>query len=559
MVKFKNEIMKFKIKYIFTLILTGVLLNGCDSDVAVEKLEYGDSAFKEVRMYLREIKDDHTTRKDLTISSTVDNTTQTVDVVVKYDSDLTQLYGIATLERGAAIQPIGDAPAFGTVGDYTNPHKYIIETEFGGSVEWTVNVVLADPPPPVVGATGFELIRKNGESKHIGLVSNPNRDLANFAGNLLGYNYNGTDQYAVADTDSDLNFRFESDYSISFWVRTTSTDSDPVMIGDQNWDSSGNTGMTIAFLGDKWRVAVSDGSSKADARTSGVPFNDGSWHLLGVTFDRDGNMTMYQDGIVVASADMSGVGSIDAGNPLNVAQDGESDYGQFFEGDIVEAKIYDYVLSPEEVTSISKSQTGVSLRSKNGLDKNLNVIPSGGTTLETFDDKYVGYDLDGVSEFVTIDDGGDLDFRYESDYSISFWINTTSTDSDPVMIGDQNWDSSGNKGLTIAFRGSNWRVATSDGSTKADTSAGDSPTNDGNWHHLVVSLDRDGQMNLFQDGVLVVGASMSNVGNTSAGNPLRIGQDGEADYGQFFQGKIANIEIYDTALNESEVKDLFEQ
>ena len=552
--------MKFKIKFILTLLLGGLFLNGCDETVEVDHLEFSDSSFKEVRMYLREIKDDHTTRKDLTISSAVDKATQTVAIVIKFDADITNLYGIATLERGTIVNPVGDAPAFGTVADYSTPHKYTIESPDGDPVEWTITVTLAEPPPPIVGPTGFELIRQSGESKHIALETFPSRDLNGFVGNLLGFNYNGTDQYAVVNDDEDLKFRYESDYSISFWVRTTSTDSDPVMIGDQNWASSNNSGMTIAFRGDNWRVAVSDGAgNKADANTSGdgIPFNDGNWHLLSVTFDRDGNMTMYQDGSVVQSASMIGVGSIDSGNPLNISQDGESDYGQFFDGDITEAKIYDYVLTPEEVTNASKSQTGVSLRSKNGLDIGLDVTISGGAVLATYDDKYLGYDLNGSSQYVTIDDGGALDFRHLSDYSISFWINTTSTDSDPVMVGDQDWDSSGNKGLTIAFRGSNWRVATSDGSTKADTSAGDTPTNDGNWHLIVVTFDRDGQMTLYQDSALVVAVPMSTVGDTNSGNPLRIGQDGPGAYGQFFQGKIANIEIHDIALNESEVKDLF--
>ncbi|MDO5977303.1 LamG domain-containing protein [Flavivirga spongiicola] len=550
--------MKFKIKFILILLLGGIFLNGCD-EVEVVKLEFSDSSFKEVRMYLRELKDDHTSRKDLTISSTIDKTARTVAIVIKYDADITNLYGIATIERGAMVNPVGGAPGFGTVGDYSTPHKYTIESPDGGSVEWTVTVTLADPPPPVVGPTGFELIRQSGESKHIAVETFPSRDLESFIGNLLGFNYNGTDQYAVVNDDDDIKFRYESDYSISFWVRTTSTDSDPVMIGDQNWASSNNPGMTIAFRGDNWRVAVSDGGSKADAATSGVPFNDGNWHLLSVTFDRDGNMTMYQDGSPVQSASMVGVGSIDSGNPLNISQDGESDYGQFFDGDIVEAKIYDYVLTPQEVTDLSKAQTGASLRSKNGLDLNLDVTTSGGAVLTTFDNKYIGYDLDGSSQYITIDDGGALDFRYASDYSISFWMNTTSTDSDPVMVGDQDWGSSGNPGITIAFRGTNWRVATnSDGGTKADTSAGDSPTNDGNWHMLTVTLDRDANMILYQDGEPISSADMSGVGDTDHGAPLRIGQDGTGGYGQFFQGKIANVEIHDIALNETEVKNLFE-
>ena len=61
------------------------------------------------------------------------------------------------------------------------------------------------------------------------------------------------------------------------------------MLGDQDWGSSNNKGLTIAFRGDDWRVAISDGDGqKADYDTDGIPFNDGEWHFLLATFDRDG-------------------------------------------------------------------------------------------------------------------------------------------------------------------------------------------------------------------------------------------------------------------------------
>ena len=69
---------------------------------------------------------------------------------------------------------------------------------------------------------------------------------------------------------------------------------------------------TIAFRGDDWRVAVSDGDGqKADHDTDNIPFNDGNWHFLLATFDRDGDMTMYQDGVQVGSDNMADVGSLD--------------------------------------------------------------------------------------------------------------------------------------------------------------------------------------------------------------------------------------------------------
>ena len=359
------------------------------------------------------------------------------------------------------------------------------------------------------------------------------------------------DQVEILDIP-ELGFRYDSDYSIGFWVNTMSTDSDPVMIGDQDWGSSSNPGLTIAHRGDNWRVATADGSTKADTNYDGA-YNDGNWHYLAVTFDRDGNMTLYQDGVSVATESMAGVGNTKSNNPLRIGQDGTGGYGQFFQGKVGEVSIFDYALTPEQVANASTPKTGVQLKKQDGSVKNVPVANAGGV-ISGEEDRFT-YEFDGTSQYATINDS-DLGFRYDSDYSISFWVNTTSGDSDPVMLGDQDWNSSGNTGLTIAFRGSNWRVAYSDGTTKADTNH-DSNFNDGGWHLATVTFDRDGNMKLYADGVMVASEDMSAVGTANSGNPLRLAQDGPATYGQFFQGKIAEVVIYDYVLTDGEVSALF--
>ena len=372
----------------------------------------------------------------------------------------------------------------------------------------------------------------------------------------ITFGFDGASQFSTID-DADLMFRHTSNYSISYWVNTTSTDSDPVMIGDQNWDSSNNTGTTIAFKGDNWRSVIAGPGGKASENPDGSTFNDGNWHFLTVTYDRAGNMVMYQDGSSIATGDMSGVGDTDSGNPLRIAQDGPGTYGQFFEGKIADVVIYYYVLTPEDVTDAFTAipPTGVALKTQDGKVKNIPVNNSGAVI--TTEEKGITFEFDGSSQYATIGDAN-LGFRHADDHSISFWMNTTSADSDPVMIGDQDWASSGNPGMTIAFRGANWRTAFSDGSTKADTNH-DSNLNDGDWHLVTVTFDRDGSMKLYADGTEVASEDMSAVGTANSGNPLRLAQDGTSAYGQFFQGKIADVVIYDYVLTPADVTEVFNQ
>lgn len=345
-----------KIKNILAILLlaAGYILNGC-KEVDVTPLVYDDSSFTEVRMYLREIVGDHTSIKDLTVSSKIVQNGDSVKVVVKTDTDLTKLYAIAKLASGCTVAPVDGAPEFGTIADYSKPYTYAVKSANGQSREWKLTVTVAPPPPVVTTPTGFQLIRQDGTTKYIAFDSQFG-ELKFFDNKYYGHSYDGGAQsFSKLADDPDLNFKNTGDFSIAFRVRTTANNSDPSMMGTQDWNSSGNKGFTFAFRGNNWRVVVSDGSHKADKSTSGLgkPFNDGSWHLLVVTFDRDGSMTMYQDGEVVASADMSAVGNIDSGMAIHIAQDGPGNYDPSFKGDIAGTLIYNYVLTSDMIKALN--------------------------------------------------------------------------------------------------------------------------------------------------------------------------------------------------------------
>ncbi|TKG97395.1 LamG domain-containing protein [Puteibacter caeruleilacunae] len=351
-----GKIMKHRYITALMFLIAGLVMSSCE-EVEVEPLVYDDSSFKEVRMYTREIvNDDHASLKDVTVSFDVNKDQKTVKVVVKTGTDLTNLYGIAKLENGCTVSAASGSVDFGKMGDFSQPQKYLVKSKNGIAVEWTVSLEILPPPPPVTNPTGFELKRKDGTNKHIPLASEFG-DLQHFQSKYYGHSYDGSAEgFSKVADDPDLNFKNTEDFSLSFWVKTTASNSDPEMLATQNWASSGNTGITIAFLEGNWRAVVSDGQGhKADVRTTdaGKSFNNGSWHLLVVTYDRDGNMTMYQDGEEIGSADMSEVGDIDSGNPFHIAQDGTGGYGDAFTGDIAGTTIYNYVLTADEVSALA--------------------------------------------------------------------------------------------------------------------------------------------------------------------------------------------------------------
>ena len=159
-------------------------------------------------------------------------------------------------------------------------------------------------------------------------------------------------------------------------------------------------------------------------------------------------------------------------------------------------------------------------------------------------------------EFATLDQAGkDLSFRYTKDFSVSIWVNTTATNSDPSMIGDKDWGSGSKKGFVFAYTGADWKLNLGDGSNRVDISG--KVINDGEWHLLTVTFDRDGDAILYEDLVEKNRENMSDIGDTNSAFPINVAQDGTGTYGSEYLGQTREVYIHDVALTLDELKKLF--
>lgn len=119
---------------------------------------------------------------------------------------------------------------------------------------------------------------------------------------------------------------------------------------------------------------------------------------------------------------------------------------------------------------------------------------------------------------------------------------------DPVFVGNKNWNSGVNAGfaLTTNTSGGTWKFNIGDGVDRVDLSG--LPINDGQWHHLAVTCDRDGEVRIFQDGLLLRSASMTAIGNVNTALQLCFGQDGTTTYGSTLTGNLSDVRIWNAAL-----------
>ena len=164
----------------------------------------------------------------------------------------------------------------------------------------------------------------------------------------LRFEDNG-DAVFVADAP-ELQLGSEQDFTLEVRVRTESTP-DVAIIGNKDWGSGLNPGFVFSFEypgGPAWKVNIGDGNERADANGDGG-ISDGLWHTLSCSFDRDGMMRLYTDGVFSSEEDISGIGSIDVGSGWFFGSDILGAYS--YSGAIAEVRFWHGVLTDDAISN----------------------------------------------------------------------------------------------------------------------------------------------------------------------------------------------------------------
>ncbi|MGY9053972.1 MAG: alkaline phosphatase family protein, partial [Rhodobacterales bacterium] len=139
----------------------------------------------------------------------------------------------------------------------------------------------------------------------------------NCLGDSVMLEFDGNNDFVQVPSNSIFDFGSSQDFTIECRVRTNNT-GDVAIVGNKDWFSGSNQGFVFSFKypsGPEWKVNIGDGTNRADINTGGFIADD-QWHTLSVSFDRDGYMKMYEDGVLLDSADISNVGDVSTGQGL---------------------------------------------------------------------------------------------------------------------------------------------------------------------------------------------------------------------------------------------------
>lgn len=138
-----------------------------------------------------------------------------------------------------------------------------------------------------------------------------------------------------------------NDFTVECWVKTNGWSSDPSIIGNKNWNNGFNEGFVLAGTtnGSTWKFNIGSGIVRYDLDGSSI--DDGEWHHLAVTVDRDGDITAYQDGTITDQTTIIGAIDVDSDLDLCFGQDGTTTYSAGIEAGLSEVRIWNAALSQE--------------------------------------------------------------------------------------------------------------------------------------------------------------------------------------------------------------------
>lgn len=136
------------------------------------------------------------------------------------------------------------------------------------------------------------------------------------------------------------------DFSIECRVRSTSPN-DVSIVSKKDWYSGSLPGYVFSFNPNekKFKVNVGDGTNRIDVNASVI--TDNEWHTLSATFDRDGDLSVYVDGVLKNSISMATIGNIDNAFPFTIGADGNNAYK--YDGHIAEVRVFNTLLSEDDI------------------------------------------------------------------------------------------------------------------------------------------------------------------------------------------------------------------
>lgn len=372
-----------------------------------------------------------------------------------------------------------------------------------------------------------------------------------------------------------------NDVSVSAWVNFTTLPSsfDGAFLGMNN---SFEEGLNFCSVGGVIRFTIEGYDTNYVANT--VTLVAGQWYHFCGTWDGS-TIELFTNG--ASQGTFAYNGSISTSRVLEIGRVYNNGYN--IDGKISNVAIWNTGLKSAQVTEIYNNGTPSNLSSHSATSNLVSWYKLNNTTTGIEDSKgsnngtnqgateYAGFvntlagdssgmtqsnlvqsDLQTVapySKYAMNFDGTDYitlgsGITLTDSWSVSIWINTTTTSNNKGILSNGN--ASSYDFFTFGPKTKNGRLETYLGSSYVFITP---VINDGNWHHLTFAYDHSSTtIKVYTDNSESYSSTSYNNGTSKELNTL-----GQAYTGWYWDGKLSNLSVWNTALTPAQVSEIYNQ
>lgn len=265
--------------------------------------------------------------------------------------------------------------------------------------------------------------------------------------------FNGSSDAIDCGNDASLLFGTDQDFSIACWIKYSTPTGYQCVFG--NYVDGTTPGYFLGILNnEKLWFRIGNGAGLTDLY-SAIAYDDGLWHFVVLTADRDGLASLYADDTVATVNISSRNGSTGSANKSI----GNNIINWYFDGTIEDLRVYNRILTQEEATALYEMyRPGLSIGS---LYKDLvlempldSVHTKGGVAGSEIISDLTPYSndgtnngatvgvnstsFDGISDF--IDCGNDSSLDITGNITLSAWINIKEVQNNPYAAIIGKWE-----------------------------------------------------------------------------------------------------------------------
>ena len=374
-----------------------------------------------------------------------------------------------------------------------------------------------------------------------------------------------------------------SDFTVDFWMRTTSTASQAIMDKRVGCGFGGFFSIRMNMVGSGNSpgylfVELEDVSNSNHWVYFPTTLNDGVFHHVAVV--RQGQIeNVYIDGALAASANLGAVYDISNTADFEIGQSacsGSGDGTGWFDGSIDELHIFNRALAQSEVQSIFnagasglttlvgywKFDEGAGLTTADSSG-NGNTGTLSGATLPawvtskppvTFVDPF-SLAFDGNTSYVTTGGGSTSALNFNTQVTVAAWVNPSQIPPFTYGIATKNRNPTGT-GWGLRMEQGDPNFAVNNPSVNCTVRAINNPFVPNVWTHVAATYDSSTSLvQIYVNGVNVPVDNPSNCFGTLvvSSEPLNIGQEFP---GRNFPGNIDEVRVYNRVLTAAEIAQL---